>query len=107
MLYLPYTIASKNVLRFNTNKLLSSKQENESTQWVMTAWHNVCRTLSSVQRKNCFNSYVNIIIYVFLLQFWMNQFLNNAGYPQNMQKYEEWRKWRHIHCSTVKEYAKI
>jgi hypothetical protein len=30
--------------------------ENESTPWVVTVWHNVCRTLSCVHRKNCLNS---------------------------------------------------
>ena len=29
MFYLPYTLATKNVLRFNKNKVLSSNQENE------------------------------------------------------------------------------
>jgi hypothetical protein len=30
MFYLPYTVASKNVLRFNINKVLSSNQENDN-----------------------------------------------------------------------------
>jgi hypothetical protein len=30
MFYLPYTLATKNVLRFNTNKVLSSNQENDN-----------------------------------------------------------------------------
>ena len=30
MFYLPYTLASKNVLRFNINKVLSSNQENDN-----------------------------------------------------------------------------
>jgi hypothetical protein len=29
MFYLPYTVATKNVLRFNINKVLSSNQEND------------------------------------------------------------------------------
>ena len=30
MFYLPYTLATKNVLRFNINKVLSSNQENDN-----------------------------------------------------------------------------
>jgi hypothetical protein len=30
MFYLPYTLATKNVLRFNINKVLSSNQENNN-----------------------------------------------------------------------------
>jgi hypothetical protein len=33
----------------------------------------------------------------------MNQFPNYAGYPQNMHKFEERKKWRHIHSSTENE----
>ena len=34
MFYLPYTLATKNVLRFNKNKVLSSNQENEKKCYV-------------------------------------------------------------------------
>ena len=37
----------------------------------------------------------------------MNQFPNYAGYPQNMHKFEERWKWRHIHSSIENEACAV